>query len=398
MGGANHSLVELVKGLRELGNNVSVVVLYRGCPIDKKLREMGIETFPCFFGWWQQPKDWPYVLKWAFRLLHWLQRLSVIRISGYVKKNRVDIIHSNSSVIDIGAQVAAKTGCKHVWHFREYGEADYRLEYMYGKDTSMDYVYKNSDMIVFISNALYESYKQYLDTKKTRIIYNGIVSKEIENTESSPPVQKARKADHIFTFLITGNISPGKNQKLVVEAVNVLVNHMEIDKHKFQVYFAGATTSLAESKKYMREIQAYTGQYGLNNLFFTGYVEDMVGLRNKVDAEIIPSKSEAYGRVTLEAMLSYNLVIASDSGANPELIGRDEHGLLFKNNDANDLAIKMQQAMNRDNTEYRKRAYEYVRKVHRKEEAYRKVQSIYEYILEEKTDDCTFVSMGSSTY
>lgn len=379
MGGANHSLVELVKGLQELGHNVSVVVLYRGCQIDKKLRGMGVETFPCFFGWWQQPKNWPYVLKSAFRLLHWFQRFSVIRISGYVKKHRVDIIHSNSSVIDIGAQVAAKTGCKHVWHFREYGEPD--LEYMYGRGKSLDYAYKYSDMIVFISNALYDFYKQFADEKKSRVVYDGIVSKETEDAESTLYVDKTREEEHIFTFLVTGNISPGKNQKLVVDAVHILTSQMGIDSHSFRVYFAGATTSLAESKRYMQEIQTSINQYGLDNLFFTGYVEDMARLRTEVDAEIVSSKSEAYGRVTLEAMLSHNLVIASDTSANPELVGESEHGLLFRNNDVNDLAMKMRQAMDDDNTEYIERAYEYVRRVHRQEDSYRKVQSIYESIL-----------------
>lgn len=384
MGGANHSLVELVRGLQALGNNVSVVVLYRGCPVDKKLREMGIETFPCFFGWWQQPQNWPYMLKLAFRLLHWFQRFSVIRISGYVKKHRVDIIHSNSSVIDIGAQVAARTGCKHVWHFREYGEADYRLEYMYGKDTSMDYAYKHSDMTIYISNALYESYKQFVDDRKTKIIYDGIVTKEIEQADSAQFAWKLREEDHIFTFLVTGNISSGKNQKLVVDAVHILINQMGIDSHRFQIYFAGAITSLAESRRYMQEIQSCIDQYNLENLFFAGYVEDMALLRIKVDAEIIPSMSEAYGRVTLEAMLSHNLVIASNSGANPELIGENEYGLLFRNNDADDLAVKMLQAMNDDNAEYIERAYEYVRKVHRQADSYHKVQSVYESILEKE--------------
>lgn len=381
MGGANHSLVELVKGLQNLGNNVSVVVLYRGSPIDKKLRELGIQTFPCFFGWWQQPKDWPYIFKKLFRLLHWFQGISVVRLSRYIKKNCVDIIHSNSSVIDIGAQVAARTGCKHVWHFREYGEADYRLEYMYGKDTSMSYVYKNSDAIIYISRALYESYKRFSDDKKSQIIYDGIVSDKMEKSEGDIAIRKKRESQHVFTFLVTGNISPGKNQELVVKAVNILINKMGIDSHRFQVYFAGATTSLAESKKYMRKIHSYINQNIMSNLFFVGYVTDMVSLRSKVDAEIIPSQSEAYGRVTLEAMLSRNLVIASDSGSNPELIGKNEHGLLFKNNDINDLAMKMLQAMDGDNMEYKERAYEYVRKVHRQEESYCKVQSIYDQLM-----------------
>lgn len=204
--------------------------------------------------------------------------------------------------------------------------------------------------------------------------------------ESTVPVQKTREAEHIFTFLVTGNISPGKNQKLVVEAAYVLIDQMGIDSHRFRVYFAGATTSLAESKQYMRDIQAFINQFGLDNLLFTGYVEDMIYLRSKVDAEIIPSKSEAYGRVTLEAMLSHNLVIASNSGANPELVGKNERGLLFINNDVIDLAIKMLQAMDDDNTEYVERAYEYVRRVHRQEESHLKVQSVYEYILKQTTN------------
>ena len=381
MGGANHSLVELVRGLRDLGHNVSVVVLYRGCPIDKKLRDMGVETFPCFFGWWQQPKNWNLLLKLAFRVLHWLQWISVMRISRYVKEREIDIIHSNSSVIDIGAQVANKTGCKHVWHFREYGEADYRLEYMYGKAESIDYVTKHSDMIIFISNALYESYKEHIESEKFRVIYDGIVTNETAHAAISLPITNEREKNSVFSFLVTGNISQGKNQKLVVEAVNTLINRMNIDKDKFQVYFAGSVTSLAESKKYMRDLQEYIKKNHLDNLIFMGYVEDMSMLRACVEAEIVPSKCEAYGRVTLEAMLSHNLVIASNSGANPELIGVNENGILFEKDNPSDLAMKMLKAMEENNKECVDRADKYVRKMHMQEDAYQKVQDVYRYIM-----------------
>ena len=382
MGGANRSLTELASGLRDLGVNVSVVVLHRGCPIDRKLRDMGIETFPCFFGWWQQPRNWSVFFKIAFRLLHWLQKLSVMRISQYVRKHQVNIIHSNSSAIDIGAQVAERTGCKHVWHFREYGEADYCLEYIYGRAKSIDYVMEHSDMVIFISNALREHYKQFAQNEKVRIIYNGIYSekkKKIENDQLGK-----EKENHTFTFLVTGNIIQGKNQKLVAEAVDILVNQMKVEKNKFQVYFAGAATALAESKKYRDEIRAYIDERRLDNIIFTGYVDNMDNLRKLADAEIVPSKSEAYGRVTLEAMISHNLVIASNSGANPELIGEDERGLLFESNNASDLAMKMMRVMNENTIQFTERAFEYVKSVHVQEEAYRKVQKVYQYILEKE--------------
>lgn len=381
MGGANHSLVELVKGLRDLGHNISVVVLYRGCPIDKKLCSMGIETFPCFFGWWQQPKNWNLFFKLAFKLLHWLQWIAVVRISGYVKRKKIDIIHSNSSVIDIGAQVAQKTECKHVWHFREYGEADYRLEYMFGKEESMNYVSKYSDMIIFISNALYSAYAELKDSDKVRVIYDGIVSKSAAWEEDILLLRKDRERNDKFTFLVTGNLSQGKNQMLVIEATNILISQMGVDKKSFQVYFAGAMTSLTESRKYMQGMQEYISVNNLDNIVFWGYVEDMSSLREKVHAEIIPSKSEAYGRVTLEAMLNHNLVIASESGANPELIENNKRGILFEKDNANDLANKMLQAMKEDNELYIEKAFEYVKSVHIQEDAYQKVQSAYQDIM-----------------
>lgn len=110
MGGGNLSLFDLATEMKKRGHRVAVVVLFRGCPIDIALKKEGIETFPCFFGWWMQPDDWNFVLKTAFRFLHWLQCLSVLKISSYVKREGFDVIHSNSSVIDIGAQVAARTG------------------------------------------------------------------------------------------------------------------------------------------------------------------------------------------------------------------------------------------------------------------------------------------------
>ena len=383
MGGANHSLLELVEGLRKLGNNVSVAVLYRGCPIDRKLRERGFRTVPCIFGWWQQPEDWPVLMKAMFRLLHWTQKITVRRIVRYVKREHIDIIHSNTSVIDIGAQAAALAGCRHVWHFREYG---YGLEYMYGRDKSMTYAYQNSDMIIYISNALYEFYKPYADIHKTRVIYDGIVPENPPVPLHDPLKETPSEEKKPYIFLVTGNISPGKNQKLVVEAAHILISRMGVGKSRFRVYFAGATTSLAESRNYMREIASFIKLHDLDNLVFMGYVENMPELRSRVDAEIVSSQSEAYGRAALEAMLSRNLVLASDCGASPELVGRNERGILFRNNDVNDLARKMLDAMNPDHNECLDRAYEYVIKVHSQKESHRKVHDIYEYITDKKQE------------
>ena len=79
----------------------------------------------------------------------------------------------------------------------------------------------------------------------------------------------------------------------------------------------------------------------LDCIEMAGYIADMNTLRRKVHVEIVPSVMEAFGRVTVEAMLSGNPVLASDSGANPELIEEGKNGWLFKEGNVEDLAKKM---------------------------------------------------------
>lgn len=382
MGGANFALIELVKNLRDAGNNVFVVVLFHGCPIDIELKKIGIRTFSCFFGWWQQPEYWSKPLKIFFRFLHWLQWISIWRISRFVKKNDIHIIHSNSSVIDIGAQVARKTHCCHVWHFREFGKADYRLEYIYPREQIIEYISKQSDMVVFISNALQRSYIDLAGKSYNNVVYDGIASKtqrpQLELIEYKIQLLTNRKRP--FHFLVSGNISPGKNQKLVLEAVDYMIHEMLIDEKLFQLHFAGAETALRESRRYGTDLRNYVRQHNISNVVFHGFVNNMDELRNGIDGEIIPSVSEAYGRVTLEAMMVGNLVIASNSGSNPELLENGRNGLLFECNNAKDLAYKMRYAMEHSCSECRKHAFQYVYAVHTREEAAYKVQVIYNQI------------------
>jgi glycosyltransferase involved in cell wall biosynthesis len=59
---------------------------------------------------------------------------------------------------------------------------------------------------------------------------------------------------------------------------------------------------------------------------------------NNYQIGLMCSRSEGFGLVTAEYMHGQLGVIASDSGANPELINDGRTGLLFKSGDAHDLA------------------------------------------------------------
>lgn len=53
------------------------------------------------------------------------------------------------------------------------------------------------------------------------------------------------------------------------------------------------------------------------------------------------SKNEGFGLVTVEYMLNKVAVVASNTGANKEIISNGENGLIYEYNNVNDLANKI---------------------------------------------------------
>lgn len=371
MGGANLSLFELACEMKKKGVKVYVAVLHRGCPIDIRLRSAGIETVPCLFGWWQQPADWNVLYKGAFRILHSIQFFTVKKLCRYIRRKNIGIVHSNSSTIDIGVQVAKRANCKHIYHFREFGYNDYKLEYIFDRRKVEAYINKNSYINIFISNALAETYK---NIKNRMVIYDGIAADCFVNN--------AKKiTDDIVHFLVSGNLISGKNQKIVLEAAAIL--NQNGFKDKFFVSIAGTSTDLKESQKYEKELKQIKEEKYLENVEFLGYVTNMKKLREDVDAEIVPSLCEAYGRVTIEAMAARHIVIVSDGGANTELIENGVTGLVFEKDNILDLAEKMTYVIN-NNIECRHmadKAYEYAGKRHVYEKNAQQIYEIYKGIL-----------------
>ena len=103
---------------------------------------------------------------------------------------------------------------------------------------------------------------------------------------------------------------------------------------------------MSDSKLYEAELKMYIDENLTDRVTMLGRIADMKKLREKADVEIVASSMEAFGRVTVEAMMGGMPVIGSDSGANPELICNGSDGLLFKNGNYMDLAAKMEIFLN----------------------------------------------------
>lgn len=77
-----------------------------------------------------------------------------------------------------------------------------------------------------------------------------------------------------------------------------------------------------------------------------GEVNGITNLASKMDAGIVPSRCEAFGRVTVEYMLQNLAVIANDQGANPEIIEDRKSGFIYKSENTYELADSMLSLIN----------------------------------------------------
>ncbi|MDO5619721.1 glycosyltransferase [Kocuria sp.] len=142
-----------------------------------------------------------------------------------------------------------------------------------------------------------------------------------------------------FTFGYLGRISADKGVGVLVEAFAALRGGVE-DRQNVRLMVAGEPrfTNVDEGAELLASLKSEPG------LSVVGWVEAGPFLES-VDAVVVPSVApESFGLVAAEAMAAGVLVIASDAGALPEVVG-SVHPLLTAAGDAGVLAHTMQKTM-----------------------------------------------------
>ena len=243
----------------------------------------------------------------------------------------IDIIHTNLNRNDIGAWISQKHKIPHVWHLRE-TIAGYAIR-LY-KPNTIDYMNKNAAFFIAISQVVYKAWIQMgLDKNKMCVVYNGL------NTEEFTMRNRAdRNSTDKLKIVMTGHVQPTKGQDQLISALGRLTAD---EKRKLQVDIYGEAYP-----DYKKELTKNIHKMQLEDVVnFCGYCDHIPQKLAGYDIGIIASKEEAFGRVTVEYMLSGLLVIASDTGANTELIEDGKNGLIYPYKDIDGLTARLKLAL-----------------------------------------------------
>lgn len=321
--GASYSLLNLMDALHEKCRFI-VIVPYRVGSFIEELSRRNVKVYYVPFERWVKVKDSSFSKEkknWYLKDNRKNQKLAKM-MSKILENERIDIIHSNTSVVDFGYRMSKIMKVPHIWHIREFGEADFEMFPLCSKHHFFK-VMKNQNFLICISNSVAEKYKKIIPKKYLRVIYNGVDSKNIIHNKKFS-VNKNKK----LICLQTGMIHKAKGQDVTIKAVNQLYDS---GYKNIELWLAGRgdISSLGidvHNKKWLKVL---------------GQVDDMTAVRKKVDIEIVSSRKEAFGRVTVEAMMGKIPVIGTYSGGTKELIKENENGLFYQIGNVEELKEKI---------------------------------------------------------
>ena len=252
--------------------------------------------------------------------------LYAYRIKNYIKKNKIDIVYTNSIKSDIYGSIASwmsKRPC--IWHLHDRISADYFPHNLCKLLIFLSRHFTNK--IICNSLATKDAFLEAGgDEEKAEVILNGIDTDRF-NIE--------RRVDgEVKKIAMIGRISPWKGQKVFIQAAK------EIIKQRKDINFYIAGSVLFGEEDYKKEIEKLVSQNGLSDkLEFLGFIEDIPLFLSDIDilvhASVIP---EPFGLSVAEAMAAGLPVVASRAGGILEMIKDGENGLLYEPGNYKELA------------------------------------------------------------
>ena len=333
----NRGMVKLCSLLQNQYRHNILVLLHCNGNGEKLLEDNNIEYVKIrSFNWFVPYKPKQIIRKIKLALCYIWMPLSQVyniiairKIRRLIKKEKIQIVHINTSCSYVGAQAALLENIPFVWHIREFLEEDQeRCIWNNKKGYSL---IGEANRVVAISDSIYQKYKKLLPEADIVTIYNGIDSDDFYIDH------KDLFSGNGINLAIVGSINRSKGQDQAIKACEILIEE-GIDNINLRI--AG------KESEYVNFLRNYVGSKNLDKwIQFIGPQSDIKQLYRDTDIVLMCSQSEAFGRVTVEAMMSGCLVIGANSGGTMELVSDNETGLLYTSGDYSDLAAKIRLAL-----------------------------------------------------
>jgi len=307
--GAERVLVQAVKACAATGVRVTVVVpsIVPDEGLENALRAIrGVQTISL-----------PYRAAGIHRLRTWLVCLynipTLLRLKQFVKRENVDVIYSNSTVTVLGAELAHRTGVRHVWHWHE------TVSPLYGWHCSLRSLYCRwvgyNHTVLCVSHRQYEEWQAELQIPfRAEVVYN--------------PVQTIASKEKILHSTLRigfmGQFEQRKNIPMLIRAFS----RFHRENPQSELWICGAKDEGEKAR--------WEAMYDISGVYFKLHTSDVSSFYHTIDILALPSLYESWGLVAVEAMQAGVCVILTSESALNELYTHGEDCLFLspENEDA----------------------------------------------------------------
>lgn len=314
VGGAELGLVEGVRALTSRGHRVDVVL-----PGDGPLRARLTDTAPVHVvphNPWVTQSDPPLTV--AARWMAYNLAVASRNLSRLAASVEADVVISNTLTTmapALGARLARRP---HAWYIHEFGDGQ---RFLLGRQPTFAAMRRLAPACLVSSDALRRFFSTRLPRSELHVAHYAISVPELRRTRPED--------DPRFRFLILGHKMASKGQMDALLALAALAA-------------AGSNVELwlvgDGEPEYELTLLEAAKAHGVAHLvqFLPLDLNPFEQMCN-ADAVLVCSRSEGFGRVTVEAMKAGKPVIGTATGATPDLIRHGWNGFLYRQGDAQDL-------------------------------------------------------------
>ena len=324
-GGSAIAALHLIEGFKMYKDlEIRAVVCNEGS-LTERLKNLGVKyycTSIARMSLYPQVRN-PFVM--AKRVIGILMRNWKVtkEICNIIDDFHPDLVHSNNLAIHVGYFAAKMKHVKHVWHIREYVDLDHGFHVMPSLGILDKWLHNSYTLSITHDVARHHGCIRESDF----VVYDGVM-----HEDNIKWVNK--KQDY---FLFVGRINPEKGVTTLISAYILYSKNNNL----CELWLAGSGDEI-----YINKIKTDLIKEGLENrVKFLGFRDDRYDLMAHARATIVPSRFEAFGFITVEAMMNGSLVIGNNT-AGTRMIMKEADGCEIPYDSMEELAQCMTMVSN----------------------------------------------------
>lgn len=247
------------------------------------------------------------------------------RLAEFIRRNDVDLVHTNSLKADLIGGIAARfSGRPVIWHVRDRIDDDYlplsvvRTFRLLSRWVPHFVIANSGATLRSLSGAPPDSSLSSCVKRRgnSAVVHDG--------TPWPFPATRASARNGLFRIGLIGRISPWKGQHIFLQAAAQV--HRSFPNARFFIV-GGALFGEAE---YERQVRSLAESLGISSVVtFTGFRGDVPSVLADMDLIVHASTTgEPFGQVIIEGMAAGKPVIATNGGGVPEIVEDGKTGIL----------------------------------------------------------------------